>query len=117
MEGFGALSSRYPLARELVATMMREAQAVGEKLGVEFKVSLDKRIAGAEAVGAHKTSMLQDVEHGRALELEALVGSVVELGRITGTPTPSIDAIYATTRLLAHTLGAQHGRLQVQPVR
>jgi 2-dehydropantoate 2-reductase len=107
---------RHPLARELVATMMREAQSVGEKLGVEFKVKLDKRIAGAEAVGAHKTSMLQDVEHGRTLELEALVGSVVELGRITGTPTPSIDAIYATTRLLAHTLGTQRGRLQIQPV-
>ena len=60
--------------------MMREAQAVGEQLGVRFKVSLEQRIAGAEAVGAHKTSMLQDVEHGRALELAALVGSVVELG-------------------------------------
>jgi 2-dehydropantoate 2-reductase len=106
---------RFPAGRELAATMMREAQAVGEKLGVEFKVSLDKRIAGAEAVGAHKTSMLQDVEHGRALELEALVGSVVELGRITGTPTPSIDAIYAATRLLSHTLATQRGKLQVQP--
>ncbi len=60
--------------------MMGEAQAVGEKLGVEFKISLEQRIAGAEGVGAHKTSMLQDVEHGRALELQALVGSVVELG-------------------------------------
>jgi 2-dehydropantoate 2-reductase len=105
---------RFPPGRELVATMMREAQAVGEKLGVEFKVSLDKRIAGAESVGAHKTSMLQDVEHGRALELEALVGSVVELGRITETPTPSIDAIYAATRLLSHTLATQRGKLQVQ---
>jgi 2-dehydropantoate 2-reductase len=106
---------RFPLARELAAAMMREAQAVGEKLGVQFKVSLDKRIAGAEAVGAHKTSMLQDVEHGRALELEALVGAVVELGRITDTPTPSIDAIYAATRLLGKTLGDARGRLVVQP--
>lgn len=105
----------HPLGRELAARMMGEAQTVGEKLGVEFKVSLDKRIAGAAAVGAHKTSMLQDVENGRALELEALIGSVVELGRITGTPTPTIDAIYAATRLLGDTVAAQRGRLVVQP--
>jgi 2-dehydropantoate 2-reductase len=103
-------------ARELAANMMREAQAIAEKLGVVFKISLDKRIAGAQAVGAHKTSMLQDVEHGRTLELDALVGSVVELGRITHTPTPTIDAIYAATRLLSHSLATQSGRLQVTPV-
>lgn len=102
--------------RALAAAMMREAQTVAEALGVRFKISLEQRIAGAEAVGAHKTSMLQDVEQGRALELEALVGSVVELGRITGTPTPTIDAIYAATRLLALTLAVQRGRLQVQPL-
>ena len=106
---------RYPLSRELAATMMREAQAVGEKLGVQFKVSLDQRIAGAEAVGAHKTSMLQDVEHGRSLELEALVGSVVELGRITETPTPTISAIYAAASLLNQTLAGARGRLEIQP--
>ena len=107
---------RFGPTRELAAAMMREAQTVGEKLGVEFKISLDKRIAGAEAVGAHKTSMLQDVEHGRALELQALVGSVVELGRITDTPTPTITAMHAATSLLAQTLAAQKGRLQVQAV-
>ena len=107
---------RFPLSRELAARMMAEAKAVGEKLGVEFKVSLDQRIAGAEAVGAHKTSMLQDVEHGRGLELQALVGAVVELARITDTPTPSIDAVYAATALLGQTLANQRGRLQVQPV-
>jgi 2-dehydropantoate 2-reductase len=107
---------QYPLSRELVATMMTEAQAVGEKLGVEFKVSLDKRIAGAQAVGAHKTSMLQDVEAGRGLELEALVGAVVELGRITATPTPSISAIYAATALLDHVLAGQRGKLAIEPV-
>ena len=106
---------RFGPTRELVAAMMREGQAVAEQLGVRFKISLDQRIAGAEAIGAHKTSMLQDVEHGRALELEALVGSVVELGRITGTPTPLIQAIYAATSLLAQSLAAQHGRLAVQP--
>ena len=107
---------RFGPTRALAASMMGEAQAVAEKLGVRFKISLEQRIAGAEAVGAHKTSMLQDVEHGRALELEALVGSVVELGRITETPTPTIDAIYAATSLLAQTLAAQRGRLEVQPL-
>ncbi|MEY4561227.1 MAG: hypothetical protein RLZZ618_504 [Pseudomonadota bacterium] len=105
---------RFPASRELAASMMREAQTVAEKLGVEFKISLDKRIAGAEAVGAHKTSMLQDVEQGRALELDALVGSVVELGKITGVPTPTVSAIYAATLLLGKTLGDARGRLEVQ---
>ena len=104
---------RFPPGRALAAAMMAEAQAVAEKLGVLFKISLDQRIAGAEAVGAHKTSMLQDVEAGRAIEIEALVGSVVELGRITGVPTPSINAIYAATRLLAHTLAAHNGQLRI----
>jgi 2-dehydropantoate 2-reductase len=99
--------------RALAGRMMAEAQAVAEALGVRFKISLEQRIAGAEAVGAHKTSMLQDVEAGRALELEALVGAVVELGRITGIPTPTISAIYATTSLLAKTLAAQGGHLRV----
>jgi 2-dehydropantoate 2-reductase len=100
-------------SRLLAANMMTEAQTVAEKLGVVFKISLEKRIAGAQAVGAHKTSMLQDVEHGRALELDALVGSVVELGRITETPTPAINAIFAAAQLLAHTLASHKGRLQV----
>jgi 2-dehydropantoate 2-reductase len=107
---------RFGPTRALAASMMREAQTVAEKLGVRFKISLEQRIAGAEAVGAHKTSMLQDVEHGRALELEALIGSVVELGRITETPTPTIDAVHAATSLLALTLATQKGRLEVQPL-
>ncbi len=107
---------RFPLTRDLAARMMTEAKAVGEKLGVEFKVSLEQRIAGAQGVGAHKTSMLQDVEQGRALELQALVGSVAELARITDTPTPTIDAIYAATALLARTLADQRGRLALQPL-
>ncbi|HNU12794.1 MAG TPA: ketopantoate reductase C-terminal domain-containing protein, partial [Rubrivivax sp.] len=73
------------------------------------------RIAGAEAVGAHKTSMLQDVEAGRAPELAALVGAVIELGRIAEVPTPTIEAIHAATALLARTLAQQHGRLRVEP--
>jgi 2-dehydropantoate 2-reductase len=106
---------RYPPTRELAGRMMAEAQAVGERLGVQFKISLDKRIAGAEAVGAHKTSMLQDIEAGRALELEALVGAVIELGRITATPTPTIEAIHAATSLLGRTVAAQRGRLAISP--
>ena len=95
---------RFPLTRELAANMMREAQTVAEKLGIAFRVSLDKRIAGAEKVGKHKTSMLQDIEAGRAPEIDALVGSVVELGRLTGTPTPHIDTVYALVKLLAWTI-------------
>ncbi len=106
---------RFPPTRALAAAMMAEAQAVAQQLGVVFKITLDKRIAGAEAVGAHKTSMLQDVEHGRALELDALVGSVIELGRITATPTPTIEAVYAAASLLSRTLAAQRGALRVQP--
>ena len=106
---------RFPATRQLAARMMTEAQAIGEKLGVEFKISLDKRIAGAEAVGAHKTSMLQDVEHGRALELQALVGSVVELAQITQTPAPNIEAIHAVAGLLAQTLAQHAGKLAISP--
>ena len=106
---------RFPLTRQLAARMMAEAQAVGEKLGVSFKIGIEQRIAGAEAVGAHKTSMLVDVENGRALELEALVGAVVELGRITDTPVPVIEALHATVSLLSRTLEARGARLQLQP--
>lgn len=105
----------FPLTRDLAAKMMAETQAVAEKLGVRFRISIDKRIAGAEAVGEHKTSMLQDVEAGRAPELEALVGSVVEMARLTETPTPHVDAIYAVTSLLAKVLAEQKGRLEIHP--
>jgi 2-dehydropantoate 2-reductase len=95
---------QYPLSRAVAAAMMTEAQTVANKLGVSFRVSIDKRIAGAERVGHHKTSMLQDVEAARTLEIDALLGSVVELARLTGTPTPHIDTVYALTKLLAKTL-------------
>jgi 2-dehydropantoate 2-reductase len=103
----------FPGTRELSANMMREAQVIGEKLGVQFKVSLEKRINGAQAVGQHKTSMLQDVELGRPIELEALVGSVIELGRITETPTPNIDAVYALTSLLSKNLQQHKATLRL----
>jgi len=95
---------QFPLGRELAANMMREAQAVAEKLGASFRVTLEKRIDGAEKVGRHKTSMLQDVEAGRAIEIDALLGSVVELGQLTGVPTPTLTAIYQASKLLAHTI-------------
>jgi 2-dehydropantoate 2-reductase len=110
---------RFPPTRALAERMMAEAQAVAEALGVRFRITLAQRLAGAEAVGAHKTSMLQDVENGRALELAALVGAVVELGRVTGQPTPTIEAVHAATALLARTLAGPAdsgpGRLRVEP--
>jgi 2-dehydropantoate 2-reductase len=98
---------QYPLTRELAAAMMTEAQTIANKLGITFRVPLERRIAGAEKVGKHKTSMLQDFEAGREPEIEALVGSVVELGRLTHTPTPHIDAVYALAKLLAKTLAEE----------
>jgi 2-dehydropantoate 2-reductase len=105
---------RFAPARELARRMMAEAQAVAEALGVRFKITLEQRLAGAEAVGAHKTSMLQDVEAGRALELEALVGAVIELGQIAGVGTPTIEAVYAATKLLEHSVLEARGRLAIQ---
>jgi 2-dehydropantoate 2-reductase len=95
---------QYPLTRILAAQMMTEAQTIANKLGITFRVPLERRIAGAEKVGHHKTSMLQDVEARRALETDALLGAVVELGRLTETPTPHLDSVYALTKLLGTTL-------------
>jgi len=94
--------------------MMKEAQDIAQKLGVTFRVSIDKRIAGAEAVGAHKTSMLQDVEAGRSPEIDGLVGAVVELARLTDTPTPHIDTVYSLVKLLARTMAEQRGQVRLQ---
>jgi 2-dehydropantoate 2-reductase len=95
---------QYPPSRAVATAMMTEAQAVAHKLGITFRVSIEKRITGAERVGHHKTSMLQDVESARTLEIDALLGSVVELARLTHTPTPHLDTVYALTTLLAKTL-------------
>lgn len=105
---------QFPLTRELAVNMMTEAQEVAHKLGITFRVPLDKRIAGAEKVGKHKTSMLQDIEAGRAPEIDALVGSVVELGRLTATPTPHIDTVFALVKLLEQGLLQQQARLRLQ---
>ena len=106
---------RFPPSRELAATMMREAQAVAEALGAHFRVSLERRIAGAESVGRHKTSMLQDVEAGKRLEVEALIGAVVELAEITGVPVPAIRTMHAATRLLDHIIGQGGVRVRAEP--
>lgn len=95
--------AKYPLTRELAKNMMLEAQAIAEKLGINFGISLEQRINGAEKVGAHKTSMLQDIEAGRPTEIEAIVGAVIELGKLTQIPTPYIDALYASVKLLEAT--------------
>jgi 2-dehydropantoate 2-reductase len=89
-----------PGTRALVAAMMAEAQQVAEALGIRFPLSIERRIKMAEDIGAHKTSMLQDVEAGKPTEVDALVGAVAELGRMVGIATPHIDAIYAAMKLL-----------------
>jgi 2-dehydropantoate 2-reductase len=105
---------QFPLTRELCTHMMGEAKTIAEKLGVEMRISIERRIAGAEKVGAHKTSMLIDVEHGRPLEIDALMGAVIELGELTQTPTPHISAVYACASLLARTLASAGGHLRVE---
>lgn len=91
---------RHPDTNRLVRDLMVETETVAGKLGIELPISIDQRIAGAEKVGAHKTSMLQDFEAGRPMELEAVVGAVVELGERLGVPMPSTRAVYACAKLL-----------------
>jgi 2-dehydropantoate 2-reductase len=90
-----------PGTRQVARQMMLEAQVIAEKLGVVFPIDVERRIDGGAAVGAHRTSMLQDLDAGRPLEIDALVGSVQELGLITSTPTPTIDTVLALIRLRA----------------
>ena len=92
---------RDPEVSALVRNIMQEAQAVAERLGLELAVTIDQRIAGAAKVGEHKTSMLQDLEAGRPLELGAVVGAVVELGERLGVPMPHTRTVYACAKLLA----------------
>ena len=80
---------------------MTEAQLVGESLGVKFAVDVDKRIDGAREVGEHKTSMLQDLELGRQMEIDALIASVQELARLVGVSTPTIDSVLSLVKLKA----------------
>lgn len=94
-----------PGTREVARNMMLEAQTIAEKLGVSFPIDVDRRIKGGADVGAHRTSMLQDLDQGRPMEIDALVSSVKELGRITETPTPTIDTVLALIALRGKTAG------------
>ena len=91
---------RYPETRQLAVAMMTEAHAIASKLGITFRHTIEQRVEGAEKVGEHKTSMLQDLEAGKPLENEALVGAILEMGRLTNTPTPVIESVYALIKLL-----------------
>jgi 2-dehydropantoate 2-reductase len=93
-------------ARALLIEMMEEVRAVAAKLGVRFGQTAAERIAIVAKVAGHKPSMLQDVEAGKALEIEALAGALIELGRLTGTPTPRFDAVYACAKLLDKTMAS-----------
>ncbi len=92
--------------RSVSRAMMLEAQKIGEKLGVRFPIDVDKRIDGAAAVGAHRTSMLQDLERGRPMEIDALVTAVQEMGHLVDVPTPTIDVVLALVRQRARVAGA-----------
>ncbi|MEL7461213.1 MAG: 2-dehydropantoate 2-reductase [Pseudomonadota bacterium] len=91
--------------RALARAMMLEAQTIAEKLGVKFPIDVDRRIDGGAAVGAHRTSMLQDLDQGRPMEIDALVGSVQELGHVTQTPTPTIDIVLSLIKLRGRSAG------------
>lgn len=94
-----------PGTRAVARSMMIEAQQIAETLGVKFPIDVDRRIDGGAAVGAHRTSMLQDLDAGRPMEIDALVAAVAELGRLTETPTPTIDTVLALVRLRARSAG------------
>ena len=94
-----------PELRQIIRAMMVEGQAVGEAVGAKFAIDVDKRIAGATEVGAHKTSMLQDLERGRPMEIDALLGAVVELGSLSGVATPTCELVLALVRERARLAG------------
>jgi 2-dehydropantoate 2-reductase len=106
---------RHPEVSRLVRTIMEETEAVAAKLGIELPISIEQRMTGAEKVGAHKTSMLQDLEAGRPLELEAVVGAVVELGDRLGVAMPATAAVYAATKLLDEIRRAGRGSAEASP--
>jgi 2-dehydropantoate 2-reductase len=105
-----------PDTRAVCRELMLEIQAVAEVLGVRFGIPIERRLAGAAAVGAHRTSMLQDLERGRSLEIDALVGSIQELGRRVGVATPKLDAILALVRQKARVAGLYQPPSPVSPV-
>jgi 2-dehydropantoate 2-reductase len=106
---------QFPLTRALAATMMTEAQTIGERLGARFRVPMERRISGAESVGKHKTSMLQDVEAGKPLEIDGMLGVVVELAEMTGVEVPTLRALYACVSLLDKTIREEGIRVKGSP--
>ena len=106
---------QFPATRTLAAAMMTEAQEIGERLGATFRVPMDRRIAGAEGVGKHKTSMLQDVEVGKPLEIDGMLGAVIELAEMTGVEVPTLRALYACVSLLSRTIVDEGIRLAGVP--
>jgi 2-dehydropantoate 2-reductase len=98
-----------PQTRALSKTIMLEAQAIAESFGVKFRVDVERRIEGARKVGAHKTSMLQDLERGRPMEIDPLVTVVQEMGRMTGIATPALDAVLALVSQRATLAGLYDG--------
>ena len=106
---------QFPLTRALAATMMTEAQTIGERLGAQFRVPMERRISGAESVGKHKTSMLQDVEAGKPLEIDGMLGVVVELAEVTGVEVPTLRALHACVSLLDKTIREEGIRVKGSP--
>ena len=98
-----------PGTRAVARAMMEETSAIGDSLGIRSRIDIERRIDGTAAVGAHRTSMLQDLERGRTMEIDALVTSVQELGRLTGVPTPAIDVVLALVRQRAEVAGLYGG--------
>jgi len=107
---------QFPQTRALAAQMMTEAQQIAEKLGASFRVSLERRIEGAEGVGKHKTSMLQDLEVGKAMEIDGMLGVVIELGEQTGVETPAMNTVYALVSLLNKTVQEEGIKVSGKPV-
>ncbi|MGR3913670.1 MAG: 2-dehydropantoate 2-reductase [Gammaproteobacteria bacterium] len=108
---------QFPLSRQLTVEIMCEAQTVAEKLGAHFRASMEKRINGAEKVGKHKTSMLQDAEAGKPLEVDCLLSAVIELAEITETETPALRAVHACISLLNETITRERVAVKAAPLK
>ena len=104
-----------PGTRAIAHQMMSEAEQIATKLGASFRVDIERRINGAAGVGAHRTSMLQDLDKGRAIELDALLGVVQEMGQMTQIPTPMIDTVLALTQQMGRFAGVYPVYPETQP--
>lgn len=102
--------------RDVVIRVMSEVEAVANALGTKMRLPMERRIDGAAKVGRHRTSMLQDVETGREMEIDTIIGAVVELARVGGVDTPAIDTIYGTIRMLAQVMHNERSKICMQPV-